>query len=102
MQCYNKKCRDYDLRAVCNCLQHGINCKDICIDYKGFKVNKSKNKKQVNKQVIDNLFHHLWTKAVGKPGYIKKEWLEMEHYLYSFLYRDSLTILKKLIKKEKP
>jgi hypothetical protein len=26
-------------------------------------------------------FHRLWTKAVGKPGYVKRDWQELEEAL---------------------
>jgi len=31
---------------------------------------------------IRELFHLLWTKAVGQPRYIKKEWMELRQELY--------------------
>lgn len=27
---------------------------------------------------LNALFHRLWTKAVGQPGYDKAEWLKLE------------------------
>lgn len=33
-----------------------------------------------------NLFHHLWTKAVGTENYIKDEWKELERLLLSDRY----------------
>lgn len=30
---------------------------------------------------LHKLFHTLWTKAVGKRGYDKKEWIEFEALL---------------------
>jgi hypothetical protein len=30
-----------------------------------------------DKQTTHQLFHQLWTKAVGEPGYNKSEWMEL-------------------------
>jgi len=30
---------------------------------------------------VHRLFHHLWTKAVGTPGYAKEEWKQLGFYL---------------------
>lgn len=29
-------------------------------------------------RTLDELLHHLWTLAVGTPGYDKREWVELE------------------------
>ncbi len=30
---------------------------------------------------LHNLFHKLWTKAVGQEGYVKAEWKELERHI---------------------
>jgi len=30
----------------------------------------------------NGLLHRLWTKAVGTPGYIKAEWMELEQIVW--------------------
>lgn len=40
--------------------------------------------KELNKrrEKTDNLFHRLWTKAVGTKDYDKKEWMELERRIW--------------------
>lgn len=35
----------------------------------------------------DHLLHHLWTKAVGTPGYVKAEWVEMERAIVQLQHK---------------
>lgn len=30
---------------------------------------------------LRELFHHLWSKATGQPGYVKAEWLRLQALL---------------------
>ena len=34
------------------------------------------------REKTDNLFHRLWTKAVGTKDYDKKEWQELERRIW--------------------
>ena len=40
------------------------------------------NKPVANKEV-SNIFHKLWTEAVGKEGYVKDDWKKFSSILYS-------------------
>jgi len=35
------------------------------------------------------IFHTLWTKAVGKPDYLKKEWLKLRDLQ---IYKDGIDV----------
>lgn len=36
---------------------------------------------EVNDQAIKTLFHKLWSKDVGTPGYAKTDWMELQRLI---------------------